>query len=194
MKNLLNIAFVFLTVISATFAQTTTVTTTTTTIIKESIPVEQSPDFVITYGNTAYSSYDYTITNMNSNIVTVQSISSPSMVVILKAPSITDVYIVETSPSYLSFQVYWGGFWKVHPHIHHYNKWSVYNKSPHYSNNVRQAVRQSHRQVARKTTRQVKRKADRRQDERQDNRSDYSKNNNTQNTRSNNTRNSRTKR
>jgi len=199
MKNLLNIALVFITVISTTFAQTKTVTTTTTTttIIEEPIPIEQAPDFVITYGNTVYSSYDYTITNMNSNVITVQSISNPSTVVILKAPSITDVYIVETSPSFISFKVHWGGFWRAHSHIHHYNNWSVYSKSSYYSNNVRQAVRQSHRQGARQTTRQVKRKADRRQDERQDNRSDYNKNSKSKNTKSSrtkNTKNNRTKR
>lgn len=199
MKNILKIAIVFAIGISTTFAQTTksiTTTTTTTTIIEEPIPIEQSPDFVITYGNTVYSSYDYTITNINSNIITVQAIKSPSTIVVLKAPSVTDFYIVESSPSFINFKFYWGGFWKVHPHIHHYNRWSVYSKSPRYSNTVRQAVRQSNRQVTRNTTRKVKRKADRRQDERQDNRSSYSKNtrnNNTENDRKNNSRYSKTK-
>ncbi len=167
-------------VVSTSFSQTTktiTTTTTTTTIIEEPIPIEHSPDFVITYGNTIYSSYEYNIVNMSSNIITVQPISNPNTLIILKGPSITDVYILETSPSFITYKIHWGIFWRGYPNIHHYNRWSVYYKSPHYSNNVRQAVRQSHRQNTRQATRQVKRKADRRQDESQDNRSDYGSNN-----------------
>ena len=180
MKNTLKLIIVMLAVVSTTYSQTTKTitTTTTTTIIEEPIPTVQAPDFVITYGNTVYNSYEYTIINMSSNIISVQPISNPNKVIILKGPSITDVYILETSPSYLTFKIHWGVFWSGYPHIHHFNRWSTYYKSPHYSNNVRQAVRQSHRQTTRQVTRQVKRKADRRQDDRQDNRSDYGSNNN----------------
>lgn len=140
--------------------KTTSTTTVTTTTIEDAIPVAEAPEFVIAHDSNVYNSYDYNIVKVTSAAIHLVPMAAPHTLIVLPGTSIQNIYIVETSPVYVSFNVQFGRFWIGYPSIHHYHKWSVYSVTPSYKSNIRQVVRQSHRQNYRQKKRQITRRVD----------------------------------